>query len=108
MRRSGWRTRPGVRRISPGAGGSFLIADRYGNERAFRIIIVTCQVWLLSARIDCAESLFHHDLWMAMERSHYMQASKTFVLLGSQDRFSQRHGLRLLSQTPVVHCEHYH
>jgi tryptophan 2-monooxygenase len=73
--------RPGVKRISPGAGGNFLITDRYGNERAFPVVVVTCQVWLLSARIDCAESLFHHDLWMAMERSHYMQASKTFVLV---------------------------
>jgi len=30
---------------------------------------------IVGARIDWAESLFHHDLWMAMERSHYMQSS---------------------------------
>ena len=41
----------------------------------------SCQVWLLSARIECAESLFSHDLWMAMERTHYMQSSKTFVMV---------------------------
>jgi monoamine oxidase len=44
-------------------------------------VVVTCQVWLLSARIDCEERLFAHPMWMAMERTHYMQASKTFVLV---------------------------
>ncbi|MDX1607070.1 MAG: FAD-dependent oxidoreductase, partial [Candidatus Competibacterales bacterium] len=33
------------------------------------------------ARIDCEERLFAHPMWMAMERTHYMQASKTFVMV---------------------------
>lgn len=73
--------RSGVARIAPGAGGRIAITDRYGNAADYAAAIVTCQVWLLSARIDCAESLFHHDMWMAMERSHYMQSSKTFVMV---------------------------
>ena len=73
--------RPGVARIARGAAGGICITDRYGNQREFAAAIVSCQVWLLSARIDCAEELFHHDLWMAMERSHYMQSSKTFVMV---------------------------
>jgi tryptophan 2-monooxygenase len=73
--------KPAVTKIVPGADGKFVITDRYGNASEFAAAIVTCQVWLLSARIDCAESLFHHDLWMAMERSHYMQSSKTFVMV---------------------------
>jgi len=73
--------RPGVSRMTPADGGGFAVTDRYGNMAVFPAMIVTCQVWLLSARIDCAESLFHHDLWMAMERSHYMQSSKTFVMV---------------------------
>jgi len=73
--------KPAVTKIAPGANGKFVITDRYGNATEFAAAIVTCQVWLLSARIDCAESLFHHDLWMAMERSHYMQSSKTFVMV---------------------------
>jgi tryptophan 2-monooxygenase len=77
----GGTPKPGVARIAPGDGHSIAITDRYGNQAAYAAAIVTCQVWLLSARIDCAESLFHHDLWMAMERSHYMQSSKTFVLV---------------------------
>jgi len=73
---------PGVARIAPGADNqSIAITDRYGNTKTYAAAIVTTQVWLLSARIDCAESLFHHDLWMAMERSHYMQSSKTFVMV---------------------------
>ncbi|MBW4035016.1 MAG: FAD-dependent oxidoreductase, partial [Proteobacteria bacterium] len=59
----------------------FAITDRYGTTTEYDAVIVTCQVWLLSARIDCSESLFHHDLWMAMERTHYMQSSKTFVMV---------------------------
>ena len=73
--------RPGVVRIAPGEDHRIAVTDRYGNTHAFAAAVVTCQVWLLSARIDCAESLFHHDLWMAMERSHYMQSSKTFVMV---------------------------
>lgn len=72
--------RPAVIKISPAPGQQFAITDRYDNTKFYPATIVTAQVWLLSARIDCAESLFHHDLWMAMERSHYMQSSKTFVL----------------------------
>jgi monoamine oxidase len=78
--------RPAVAKIAPGqpAGAEnhrIAITDRYGNTHDFAAAIVTTQVWLLSARIDCAESLFHHDMWMAMERSHYMQSSKTFVMV---------------------------
>jgi len=78
--------RPAVVKIAPSqpAGSEnhrIAITDRYGNTHDFAAAIVTTQVWLLSARIDCAESLFHHDMWMAMERSHYMQSSKTFVMV---------------------------
>jgi tryptophan 2-monooxygenase len=73
--------RPGVVKIAPAENHRIAITDRYGNTRDFAAAIVTTQVWLLSARIDCAESLFHHDMWMAMERSHYMQSSKTFVMV---------------------------
>jgi len=71
---------PGVAKIAPADQNQIAITDRYGNTQTYAAAIITTQVWLLSARIDCAESLFHHDLWMAMERSHYMQSSKTFVM----------------------------
>ncbi|HET9147765.1 MAG TPA: FAD-dependent oxidoreductase, partial [Acetobacteraceae bacterium] len=72
---------PGVARIAPAADDQIAITDRYGNERRYAAVVITCQVWLLSARIDCAESLFDHDMWMAMERTHYMQSSKTFIMV---------------------------
>ncbi|HJQ06929.1 MAG TPA: NAD(P)/FAD-dependent oxidoreductase [Nocardioides sp.] len=70
---------PGVARIMPAAGGRFEVTDRFGTARTYDAVVVTCQVWLLSARIDVDESLFSPELWMAMERTHYMQSSKTFV-----------------------------
>ncbi|WP_408642121.1 flavin monoamine oxidase family protein [Speluncibacter jeojiensis] len=73
--------RPGVTAIRRGEGGTVVIRDRVGQERAYPAAIVTCQTWLLSAQIDCAEELFSHQLWMAIERSHYNQSSKTFVMV---------------------------
>jgi tryptophan 2-monooxygenase len=77
----GHTPQPAVAKIAPARGQTFEMTDRYGNAKNFAAGVITCQSWLLSARIDCAESLFHHDLWMAMERSHYMQSSKTFVMV---------------------------
>ncbi|MBD8507050.1 FAD-dependent oxidoreductase [Hoyosella sp. G463] len=71
--------RMGARRIHRDARGEIAVTDMLGNTASYAAVIVTCQTWLLSARIDCDEGLFHHDLWSAMERSHYMQSSKTFV-----------------------------
>ena len=79
--------RAGVRKIqrAPAVSGAgpapITITDRWGNSSSYDAVIATCQSWLLSARIDCDESLFSHDLWMAIERSHYMQSSKTFVMV---------------------------
>ena len=74
-------TRPGVTRIARAPGGRIAITDRWGRHGQYEAAVVTCQVWLLSTRIDCEERLFGHPMWMAMERTHYMQASKTFVLV---------------------------
>lgn len=72
---------PGVAKIGRSDDGKVELTDRWGNRRRYEAAVVTCQVWLLSARIDCEERLFSHRMWMAMERTHYMQASKTFVLV---------------------------
>jgi tryptophan 2-monooxygenase len=73
--------KPGVARIARGIGGGIAVTDRWGNTTEYAAAVVTCQVWLLSARIDCEERLFSPAMWMAMERTHYMQASKTFVMV---------------------------
>ncbi len=64
-----------------GAPGDIAVTDRWGRSTEYPAVIATCQSWLLSARIDVDESLFSHKLWTAIERSHYMQSSKTFVVV---------------------------
>jgi hypothetical protein len=57
-----------------GAGvavGRVGVLDRWGTERAYPAVVSTVQSWLLSAGSDTDESLFSHEVWMALERSHY-------------------------------------
>ena len=44
-------------------------------------MLVTTQSWLLTTNIDVAEELLSHKLWMALDRTRYMQSSKTFVMV---------------------------
>ena len=74
-------TRPGVTRIARDGKGRIAITDKWGQTRGYDAAVVTCQSWLLSTLIDCEERLFDQALWMAMERTHYMQASKTFIIV---------------------------
>ncbi|WP_309106159.1 NAD(P)/FAD-dependent oxidoreductase [Arthrobacter sp.] len=60
---------------------SFLVRERWGREAAYPAVVTTCQSWLLSTRIHTEEALFPAQLWTAIERSHYMQSSKTFVMV---------------------------
>ncbi|WP_247048565.1 flavin monoamine oxidase family protein [Arthrobacter rhizosphaerae] len=61
--------------------GNFLVRERWGREAAYPAVVTTCQSWLLSTRIHTEEALFPAQLWTAIERSHYMQSSKTFVMV---------------------------
>ena len=74
-------THPSVTSIRRGSAQRISITDSCGETREFSAAITTTQVWLLSNRIDCAEGLFSAPMWTAMEKTHYMQASKTFVLV---------------------------
>jgi lysine 2-monooxygenase len=74
-------THSGVTAIRRGAAQRIAITDSSGETREYPAAITTTQVWLLSNRIDCAEGLFSAPMWTAMEKTHYMQASKTFVLV---------------------------
>src|SRR5438067_7257094 len=64
-----------------GTPGDIAVTDLWGRVSTYEAVIATCQSWLLSARIDVDESLFSHTVWTAIERSHYMQSSKTFVVV---------------------------
>ena len=70
---------PAVTRIRRTPEGRIAVTDRWGTTREHDALVATCQVWLLSARIDVEESLFAPEMWTALERTHYMQSSKTFV-----------------------------
>jgi lysine 2-monooxygenase len=78
--------RPGVAAIHRGDGahgdrGALTVRDRWGTSRTHDAVLATCQSWLLTTQISCDESLFSYDLWMAFDRTRYMQASKTFVMV---------------------------
>ena len=88
--------KPGVKRISradPTANnakfknnkhlnsGPIEIEDIYGNTELYDAVLVTCQSWLLTTSIATDESLFSQEHWMALDRTSYMQSSKTFVMV---------------------------
>lgn len=62
-------------------GERFEVVDRWGTRRTHDAVVATCQSWLLTTEIDCDESLFSQDLWMALDRTRYMQSTKTFVMV---------------------------
>ena len=74
-------TRAGVQRIAREGEQAFRITDTWGHERVYPAVLVTCQSWLLTTQIDCDESLFSQKMWMALDRTRYMQSSKTFVMV---------------------------
>jgi tryptophan 2-monooxygenase len=62
-------------------GEQFEITDRWGRTDRFDAVVATCQSWLLTTAIDTEESLFSQKVWMALDRTRYMQSSKTFVMV---------------------------
>ncbi len=77
----GGAPRAGVARIARAADGRLAVTDVWGDTRSYAAVLATCQSWLLTTQIDCEESLFSHKLWMALDRTRYMQSSKTFVMV---------------------------
>lgn len=73
--------RAGVEAIRRQADGRLAVIDRWGDRQAYAAVLTTCQSWLLTTQIDCDESLFSHKMWMALDRTRYMQSSKTFVMV---------------------------
>jgi len=74
--------RPGVTRIERADDGRRItVTDRWGHADSFDAVLVTCQSWLLTTHIDCDERLFSQKIWMALDRTRYMQSAKTFVMV---------------------------
>lgn len=77
----GGAPRAGVEAIRRRQDGRLDVIDRWGGQRSYAAVLATCQSWLLTTQIECDESLFSHKMWMALDRTRYMQSSKTFVMV---------------------------
>ena len=73
--------RPGVAAIRRFDEGRLEVLDRWNNHYLFDAVLVTTQGWLLTTNIDVEETLISNKLWMALDRTRYMQSSKTFVMV---------------------------
>ena len=73
--------RPAVKRIFRSEMDELSVTDRWGRTDHFLAVVVTTQSWLLTTSIDTEERLFDHKHWMALDRTRYMQSSKTFVMV---------------------------
>lgn len=78
---NGGAPRPAARRIRRTGPDSIAVTDQWGRTEDFAAILVTCQSHLLTTGIDTDESLLSNKLWMAMDRTRYMQSNKTFVMV---------------------------
>jgi monoamine oxidase len=73
--------RVAVERIVRNPDGSIGLVDGTGITRNYEAVLITCQSLLLTAGIDCDTKLFSDKMWTALNRTHYMQSSKTFVMV---------------------------
>ncbi|MFE3837298.1 flavin monoamine oxidase family protein [Pseudogemmobacter sonorensis] len=62
-------------------GADLAVTDRWGRTDRYGAVLVTCQSHLLTTSIAVDEALFEQKLWMALDRTRYMQAAKTFVMV---------------------------
>ncbi|GGF46333.1 tryptophan synthase subunit alpha [Marmoricola endophyticus] len=74
-------TLPAAAAISRAEEGRFDVRDRWGVTRRHDAVLATCQSWLLTTEVEVDEELFSQSLWMALDRTRYMQSTKTFVMV---------------------------
>ncbi|WP_138466934.1 NAD(P)/FAD-dependent oxidoreductase [Poseidonocella sp. HB161398] len=77
---NGGATRSRVTRLAR-AGAGIRVTDQWGSETDYPAVLATCQTHLLTTAIDVEEELFGQKMWMALDRTRYMQAAKTFVMV---------------------------
>lgn len=78
---NGGATRSRAVRIARGQGDRLNVTDQWGRTDSYGAVLATCQTHLLTTAIDVDESLFDQKLWMALDRTRYMQSAKTFVMV---------------------------
>ncbi|MFJ1709110.1 flavin monoamine oxidase family protein [Kitasatospora sp. NPDC088346] len=75
----GGRPRPGVRTLRR-AGDGIEVTAADGAREHYPAVVFTPHVWTLLNRVECDPALLSQEHWTAVERTHYMGASKLFVL----------------------------
>jgi lysine 2-monooxygenase len=97
--------RPAVTRIARHRG--WIRVETAEGAGEFAAAVLTPQVRLLLSRIDTDEQLFPTAVWTAIERTHYMGASKLFALVdrpfwGERDERTgrPRMGMTLTDRSP--------
>jgi monoamine oxidase len=73
--------RPVVAKIDATADERFEVTDRWGHVAGFDAVLVAAQSWLLTTSMEVDEQLLPQPVWMALDRTRYMQSSKTFVMV---------------------------
>jgi tryptophan 2-monooxygenase len=88
-------------RIERDDSDGLTVVDQWDNARTYAAVLVTCQSHLLTTSVSVEESLFDQKLWMALDRTRYMQAAKTFVMVDRPfwSDVDPRTGRPLLSMT---------
>lgn len=71
--------RPAVTELRRQGSGPIAVTDSSGATAHFGAVVFTGQSWMLLNKIACDESLLPMQQWTAIERTHYMESSKTFV-----------------------------
>ena len=74
-------TRPAVVKIARSPSGHLAITDRWGRTKFFDACLVTCHSWLLTTYMQVEERIFSPKLWMALDRTRFMQSAKTFIMV---------------------------
>lgn len=77
----GGATYPGVVRIARSPSGHLAITDRWGRTKFFDACLLTCHSWLLTTYMQVEERIFSPKLWMALDRTRFMQSAKTFIMV---------------------------
>ncbi|MFD8417513.1 flavin monoamine oxidase family protein [Streptomyces sp. NPDC059650] len=75
----GGAARPGVRAVTRD-GELFTVTDTAGRRDRFAAVVYTPHLWTLLNRVEADPALLSAAEWTAVERTHYMGASKLFVL----------------------------
>ncbi|MGY9048324.1 amine oxidase [Puniceibacterium antarcticum] len=78
---NGGITRSRATAIARNANGTLNVTDQWGNAERYDAVLSTCQTHLLTTAIEVEEDLFAQSLWMALDRTRYMQSAKTFVMV---------------------------